>query len=281
MQWKSQLCIWRDKVIKMLIDVSEKNNVPKEIEGLIFGYFEQLPKEIIAAIKSRKVNYEVDVRIAIEDYLNPFASSSYDLYDKLRNVLYRHELVCYHSTRVLEKSFITDNGLKTNSWDSYSENMRNTYFKIGMEKEKIEEAISLIENEYNRKYSRTGRKAQVCFFSGTSLLQTDSSAGYEQFCENLGGELARWALKEKRLDLYDCLRCNGKAYIVKFKLPFKNIPEHNVDSIIYQFISYYAAKYFFDYNYEIEFDGTSSVDIPKEDILEMIPYTIDRYYFNE
>ena len=32
---------------------------------------------------------------------------------------------------------------------------------------------------------------------------------------------------------------------------------------------------------EIEFDGTSSVDIPKEDILEMIPYTIDRYYFNE
>ena len=48
-----------------------------------------------------------------------------------------------------------------------------------------------------------------------------------------------------------------------------------------KFISYYAAKYFFDYNYEIEFDGTSSVDIPKEDILEMIPYTIDRYYFNE
>ena len=48
-----------------------------------------------------------------------------------------------------------------------------------------------------------------------------------------------------------------------------------------KFISYYAAKYFFDYNYEIEFDGNSSVDIPKEDILEMIPYTIDRYYFNE
>lgn len=265
----------------MLIDASKTESIPKELEQAIIEYLKNMSQEMIAVIKSRTVTYESDVRIAIEDYLNPFASDSYDLYEQLKNILYRHELVCYHSTRVLDESLIRGNGLKTNSWESYSTNMRDTYLRLGMEQEKIEEAILLIENEYNRKYTRTERKAQVCFFSGTSLLQTDSSAGYEQFCENLGGELARWALKEKRLDLYDCLRCNGKAYIVKFKLPFKNIPEHNVDSIIYQFISYYAAKYFFDYNYEIEFDGTSSVDIPKEDILEMIPYTIDRYYFNE
>lgn len=58
-------------------------------------------------------------------------------------------------------------------------------------------------------------------------------AGYEQFCENIGGELARDALKNEYPQLYEYLRANGKAFLVKFKIPFSNIKDYNQDSIIY------------------------------------------------
>lgn len=63
----------------MLIDASKTESIPKELEQAIIEYLKNMSQEMIAVIKSRTVTYESDVRIAIEDYLNPFASDSYDL----------------------------------------------------------------------------------------------------------------------------------------------------------------------------------------------------------
>lgn len=49
----------------------------------------------------------------------------------------------------------------------------------------------------------------------------------------------------------------------------------------FQFVAYFAGKYFWNYNCEIHFDGNTDKAIPAGDIVELIPYTVDRYYFNE
>ena len=125
------------------------------------------------------------------------------------------------------------------------------------------------------------REPQLCFYSDISLLREGMSAGYEQFCENIGGELARDALKGEYPDLYKYFRENGKAFVVKFKIPFSNIKSYDQDSIIFQFVAYFAGKYFWNYKCEIHFDGNTDKAIPAGDIVELIPYTVDRYYFNE
>ena len=139
----------------------------------------------------------------------------------------------------------------------------------------------VIKKKYDWKYPSHGREPQLCFYSDIGLLSEDMHAGYEQFCENIGGELARDALKNEYPQLYEYLRANGKAFLVKFKIPFSNIKDYNQDSIIYQFVSYYAGKYFWNYDYEIQFDGNADKGIPATNIIELISYTVNRYYFYE
>ena len=55
---------------------------------------------------------------------------------------------------------------------------------------------------------------------------------------------------------------------------------YDKDSIVYHFVAYFAGKYFWNYNYEIHFDGNTNKDIEPNNILEIIPYLIDRYYFH-
>ena len=55
----------------------------------------------------------------------------------------------------------------------------------------------------------------------------------------------------------------------------------NQDTIIYQFVAYFAGRYFWNYDYEIHFDGNTDKAVPASDILELIPYTTDRYYFKK
>ena len=74
--------------------------------------------------------------------------------------------------------------------------------------EEIQKAVDIVKSEYNRKYAGYDRKAQVCFFTNMSMLEGEYAA-YDQFCESIGGELARWALKDKYTDLYKPLKENG------------------------------------------------------------------------
>jgi hypothetical protein len=82
--------------------------------------------------------------------------------------------------------------------------------------------------------------------------------------------LVRDALKDDYPKLYEYLRANGKAFLVKFKIPFANIKDYNQDSIIYQFVSYFAGKYFWNYDYKTHFDGNTNKEIPATDILDVL-----------
>ncbi len=102
----------------------------------------------------------------------------------------------------------------------YRKNIINTLRQIGAKEKEITEVVEVIKRKYDWKYPLSDREPRLCFYSDISLLSEDMSAGYEQFCENIRGELARNALKEKYPDLYRYLRENGKAFLVKAKIPF-------------------------------------------------------------
>lgn len=263
----------------MLIDISDVSTIPAEIKQKIWDRFMSLHPNTVSKIKACKIQYDHDVTCAIEDYVGPRVA--YDFYKMLIDLFGQHEIVCYHSTKIFDKDIFLSEGLKTNEWDTYRKNIINMLQILGVEEKEITEAVGIIKRKYDWKYPLQDREPQLCFYSDISLLSEGMSAGYEQFCENIGGELARDALKGEYPDLYKYFRENGEALLVKFKIPFSNIKSYNQDSIIFQFVAYYAGKYFWNYNYEIHFDGNTDKAIQAENIVELIPYTVDRYYFNE
>lgn len=263
----------------MLIDISDVSTIPAEIKQKIGDRFMALHPNTVSKIKACKIQYDRDVTCAIDDYLGPRVA--YDFYDMLISLFEQHEIICYHSTKVLNEGIILSEGLKTNEWDIYRKNIIHTLQMIGVGEKEITEAVEIIKQKYDWKYPLHDREPQLCFYSDISLLREGMSAGYEQFCENIGGELARDALKGEYPDLYKYFRENGKAFVVKFKIPFSNIKSYDQDSIIFQFVAYFAGKYFWNYKCEIHFDGNTDKAVPAGDTVELIPYTVDRYYFNE
>ena len=261
----------------MLIDASDTNTIPVDIEQKIMRYFALMSEREIEDIKNQKLEYAHDVLCAIEKYVAPY--TAYDFYQELIALFDQYEIVCYHSTKILDKSIILLDGLKTNDWSTYSRNIINAFKKLNVKENDIGEAIKVIKKQYDWKYPPLDREPQLCFYSDLGLLSNNMSAGYEKFCENIGGELAQGALKYDYPQIYSCLRENGDAILVKFKIPFIDISSYNKDSIVYHFVAYFAGKNFWNYNYEIHFDGNTDKDIAPNNILEIIPYTVDRPYF--
>ncbi|MBQ1171940.1 MAG: hypothetical protein IIX48_05000 [Lachnospiraceae bacterium] len=252
----------------MVVDVSRPSTYPAELENVVVDYFSKLSDEVKAKIKAEEIEYEIDVRCAIEDYVGPFKAES--LYNELVDIMKDYEIIVYHSTKVLNKACFINDGLQPNEWNWYEKTLTKTLKELDVSEEDLNKAITLIKHEYDRKY--INREPALCFYSDLSLIDDGESAGYEQFCENIGGELARWALKEKEPSIYKVLKDNGEQIIVKFKLPFGDIVWYQRDSILFQFISYVAGKYFWKYNYQVNFDGTTKVSVMPEKIMEFIPY---------
>lgn len=263
----------------MLIDVSDERTIPIGAEQKILERFTSMQDSVISRLKAKKIKYGHDVTCAIENYIGP--GSAYDFYQELILLFNQYQIVCYHSTKILDRNRLLSGGLKTNEWDTYSQNIADTLRKLGVGEGEVAQSIEVIKRHYDWKYPLYDREPQLCFYSDTGMLSEGMSAGYEKFCENIGGELAQDALKTDYPKLYKYLRENGEALLVKFKIPFSNIKEYNQDSIIFQFVAYFAGKYFWNYDYKIHFDGNTDKAIPEDDILELIPYTVDRYYFKE
>ena len=262
----------------MLIDVADLRTIPNEIESIIMADFLKLPKEIVNKIKNNNICYKNDVRCAIEDYYGPFSYLSEQFYKRLVFSMESHELVLYHATKMLSKSQVLEQGLKTNEWEAYSSLLIESLDSIGFDAQGKCEIIRLVEKEYKRKYSVASRKAQLCFFSDMGQMDQEGSAGCEQFCESIGGEIARWALKDNHPELYAPLKNKGESFVVKFRMPFTDVVDFDKETILYQFVSHYAAKYFFDFKYDIQFTSMTEFDVPKENILELIPYTKEVNY---
>lgn len=259
----------------MLIDVSDASTIPIEVKNKIYQSFSALSNDVVNRIKCQKANHNNDILCAIEDYYGPFRATRF--YDELNTVLEKYDLICYHATKVCSKSILLKTGLKTNDWDVYCSNLKSAYMNMKFTDEEIQKAVDIVKGEYNRKYAGHDRKAQVCFFTNMSMFEGEYAA-YDQFCESIGGELARWALKDKYPNLYKPLKENGKSCIVKFKLPYANIADYEKDSTAYQFVIYYAGVYFWNKEYDIEFDGNTQFDVPPEDILDIIDYNKDIDY---
>lgn len=253
----------------MLIDVSDVSTIPIEVKNKIYEAFSALSNDAVKRIKCQKVNNNYDILCAIGDYYGTSRATGF--YDELNTILEKYDLVCYHATKVSSKSILLKDGLKTNDWDVYCSNLKSAYMNMKLSDEEIQKAVDIVKSEYNRKYAGYDGKAQVCFFTNMSMLESEYAA-YDQFCESIGGELARWALKDKYPHLYNPLKENGKSCIVKFKLPYSKIADYEKDDIAYQFVIYYACVYFWNRKYDIEFDGITQYDVSPEDILNIIDY---------
>lgn len=255
----------------MTIDISDAKTYPPDAVKIILSYFRRLPQTITSKIQTNVIRYDIDVRCAIEDYVGPFKAAA--LYEEVISIFEQYELICYHSTKMLDKNMVLSEGLKTNEWDSYSEDIISTFKQLGLNEDDLILAMECIKHQYDFKYSSIGMGSQICFYSDLDLIDMEDSAGYEQFCENIGGETARWALKEQHPELYKYLKENGEAFIVKFKLPFSDMVDFDKECIVYQFIAYVAGMYFWNYNYSVHFDSKTKTCIPPNNILEIIPYT--------
>ena len=160
----------------MLIDVSDKIKIPIEIEQKILSRFIAMSERNISAIKAYKIQYDRDVICAIENYIGP--SSAYHFYEELISVFEQYDIVCYHSTKMLEENLILAADLRTNEWDTYSKNIVNTLQTLGVGQHEIDQAIQIIKWKYDWKYPLHGREPQLCFYSDTGLLSEDTSARY-------------------------------------------------------------------------------------------------------
>ena len=259
----------------MLIDVSDVNTIPVEVKNKIYQSFSALSKEDVNNIKSQEIQRKGDIICAIDRY--GFYRNAYSS-GEVADILEKYDIICYHATKVSSKSMLLSEGLKTNDWSDYCSNLKNAYIYAEFSEDKIQEALCIVKSEYNRKYVSYGRKAQLCFFNNLLMLERRGVAAYDQFCENVGGELARKALKNKDPELDKPLKENGKGCVVKFRLPFAMIANYDKDSIAYQFVIYYAGLYFWNREYDIEFDGNTQSDVPPENILDIIDYDKDIDY---
>lgn len=253
-----------------MIDVLRVNSFPKELEDCIMNHFSKMSYDITSKIKNNEIICKSDIRCAVEDYLRPSKAES--LYSNLIAIMDKFDLVVYHGTRIINRAVIEKKGLRVNDWKRYSTSLISVFKEIGWNDYVIEEILKCVEAEHNRKYSN--RNAQLYFFSSLNLIG-GKYAGYEQFCENIGGELVKWALEDKYPEKYNLLKKKGEAVFVKFKLPFASIESYMKESIIYQFVCYYAAKEFFDFVYQVEFDGMTSQDISPNNILKILACPMD------
>lgn len=253
----------------MYIDFADYSTIPSELEKNIIDAFISMPQNVVSEIKARSVEGNFDVYCAIENYLNPYYGQW--LYSKLNVILSRYEIICYHATKVLNKSIILNEGLKVNELELYKSYISEVCFKLGFKQDDTNEVIKLVSEIYSKKYEEVGTKPQLCFFSNLSMIDTET-AGYEQFCENIGGELIRDALKRRYNELYKPLQEHGEAVIVKFKMPFQNIIEYKQDTALYQIIAYYAGKYFWNKDFSIGFDGITEQNVSPQNIIKLLPY---------
>lgn len=252
----------------MLIDTESPSTFPSAMQDIIYGYIVDNLSSVEAKIKAALPENNSDVRCAIEDYLRPTKAEL--LYRQLWEIMEENNLICYHATKVLERQQFIEDGLRVNEWNRYSASIRNSLESLNAPD--VDRAVECIHKEYERKYNLIGVEPQIYFFSGLLMADEGNFAGYDQFCQNIGGELARWALKDAMPETYQLLKNSGRQLIVKFSLPFQDIAAYQQDAVLYQFVCHYAAKCFWNRKYTVRYDGSTHKDIAPNQILEIIEY---------
>ena len=112
----------------MLIDVSDIKTISIEVEKKIWEKFTAMPRSITSKIKAYEIKYNRDVNCAIENYIGP--SSAYHFYEELISVFEQYDIVCYHSTKMLDENLILAAGLRINEYifGHFCTNVENSIF---------------------------------------------------------------------------------------------------------------------------------------------------------
>lgn len=249
--------------------MTDISSIPFEVKDKIMDEFSSLPLSTVTSIKNKNVENVQEVINVICDYYAPNKATYF--YDELIPIFEKNDIVCFHSSRLSSRDYVLKYGLKTNDWNTYSSNLIESYMRTGIASDKIDEAVKIVKHEYERKNHSISGDTQLSFFSNLSLIKGEYSQ-YAQYCKNVGGELARWALEEGYPELYNPLKESGEGVVIKFKLPFSNIANYCKDNIVFVFVAYYAGVYFWNKKFNIEFDGTTQFNIPPKDIIEVIEF---------
>ena len=248
-----------------MIDFTDYTTIPADVGSAVREFLDCL-SEKNTMMRDEPPLYNSMVRCRLEDYIRPYRVPI--LYETLGSILDREDIICYHATKVLSPQKIRLAGLRINDWERYSSDIKEALNKWGVSSAKVDEALQRIKHEKTRK-EHNGQD-RLCYFVNLKNYSGEDGPGYDQFCQNIGGELARWPLQENMPDVYKVLRDSGDSVLVKFSIPFNWIADYERESVIAHFIYYEAATYLWNYSYDIEFDGTLFRDVPASSIIDVI-----------
>lgn len=255
----------------LIIDALNSQTYPEEANDIVLSHIALLPDEKLRKIRDIHIEYESDVRCAFDGFLNINSTHGYKMFtEELIPVFNKYNILCYHATRVENINTIKERGLLS-SLDDYDQLLSGFLKREGINKGKIEEILESIHCVARRKNYKGIH--QICFYiNKNDLYNEDGSAGYDQFLETIGGELAHWALYNKNPETLSILQTKGIPVVVCFKTPFSRIAYSHKDKVISPFVYNIAAKSIWDFDYEIRADAELVGDVTPENIVEIIPY---------
>ena len=120
----------------MYIDFADYSTIPSELEENIIDAFTSMPQNVVSEIKARSVEGDLDVCCAIEKYLKQ--PKAQWLYERLNGIMSQYEIICYHATKVLNKSSILNEGLKVNEIESYKKEYNLSSRNVALERMLLE-----------------------------------------------------------------------------------------------------------------------------------------------
>lgn len=250
-------------MVDNIIDLEFLDTYPKKALQIIEKYIDLFSDKIKEDISKCEVIYDIDIDCAVENYLCPYKAE--DLYRKLKGIFLNYYFVVYHATRLMDNSIKKD-GFYINKKE-YLKYLEDIYLSEGFSKDEVITVIDIINDEYIRKYEYSNYRLN--FFGNRLDFIGNNKNGYDQFCENLGGELARWGIQESHSKYYEPLK-KGKPCLIKFKIKFSDIANYKQDDIIYEFVKFMCAKKFFRRDYKISFEANTEKKITGDNILEII-----------
>lgn len=266
----------------MLIDVTMPETLPRDATNIIEIALRDLPDVDFEAISEAKIQQDYEVTPILERYFSPNKASAERMYYDLISVYSDYSLLCYHATRITHTVDFSKNGLREFSLCDYEKALLQFLSENQLDGNATKTAMELIRHEVDRKYSRMMYPHRTCFFTPfTDFYSSDCRPGYDQFVENIGGEIARFALRDRMPDVFSLLKSNGTPVVVKASVECRKISAWDIRRVIYQFIIAMLAKMIWNYDYTIRTDFSIIGDVEPQNILEVIPVDyLDKHFDN-
>ena len=249
----------------MLIDVANTGSFPEESRKTIVDYFRAMPKSVLDELSQHQIKSPRDVKCSLQKLFQSI--DPLPLIQKINSDLATAKVIFYHATRLISRNDLHPDGIKVPTWEHYKEYLARYLRQHHVSDDEINKALNLILVGHRNKNQPF---ETIHFFTPIDMIYMNDDTGFDVYCENIGGELARWALEYKMPHILRLLKDGGEPLILRFILPHKNILSTRRDVMTECFIYHVASKLLWDFNYPICFDAMTQFNIPFSDILEII-----------